>query len=688
MTVVVSLVIGSTAACLCIGEAHGQGADPCVVAGALIDARLPIADKAHWFKTLETCSPANGQTILATVRESIRRRELDELELGSDAERDGELRTAASHFEAALAFEPADSAAADHLKLVREALGHRIDHEAAVLLAGGKIDDALKLLGERSSRAADERNTWFSLLDFRARMAANAQFFAEAAVLIGAFLWVMFRFLRRFTTRHVLVLRDFANNSLAPGIEQAVQAMLTNLSRGSGVSASAQLRVTRPLEEVPLPVDISKVLPESASWMQVIPGLIARIFPRRTLPISGVLHQDAVKGAGVTIHVVNKEGIHLSETFWQSQFGAVIVAKKSQSAHYALAEYVAIWLLFEFSSKGFALLGTTQWRAYALFRAGVNASAESAKGLYLSALRVDESIHAARLNIALLAETKQRPFVADLFECAAQNAGASDATRYQARYSLASLRYDLDDHADRAIAEMATLFKSLLETCETFNLKEDLRNRSSEYYQNLTRGQSAMPTVGAGTSAGAVTAISAKIDVTTQHPHTELEQYIEYLLPIAWAMSLGLSISKDHKNLNALKALQAIGRVDQSPRVRYNLACSYALVAQGLSAELPKELTKRTPAQVKELHLYLKQGLESLGLALWLNPEIGKKVRDDKALTGLRTSAEVVDGETVSVSVTFERIVSTYMGPLPLSNGAGAMREGSGGPALVFTDDG
>lgn len=652
----VGLVAGAIAAGLWARESHAQPLDPCVEAAALVDARLPTADKALWFKILETCAAANGPKILESVQESLQQRERGELALGEEATREGELKAAAAHFEAALALEPTDAAAAVHLRDARAGLARQTAEEAKELLAGGKMDDALKVLSESGAPATGERHPWFDRLDLRAWLAANAQFWLEVFALLIVLLAVVYRWWRRNTTRHVVELRDFSNNALAPGIEQAIQAMLINLSRGSGVSASPGLRVTRPIQGMALPVDISKVLPASVSWIQVIPGLMQKVFPRRTLPISGVLHQDAAKGAGITVHVINQDNEPSSETFWQSQYGDVTAAQKNENAHHELAEYVAIWLLFEFSDRGFALLGTTQWRAYALFRAGVNAAAvDSAKAFYLSALRVDDNIHAARLNIGLLAQTKERPFVADLFECAADKAEASDATRYQARYSLASLRYDLDADADRAIAQMKTLFKSLSDTCERFHLKTELKRQSDEYYEELTGGH-----------AVSAPASSVSIEIADQSGHQELEQYIKYLLPIARTMSLGLLISGNHKNTKALKELERIGHADQSPRVSYNLACSYSLVAQGLSADLSKESADRGkhPEKVKQLHVYLKLGLESLGLALWLSPGIGKKARDDKGLAGLRNSMERLDKEKdTTVGESFEQIVTRYVGP-------------------------
>jgi len=661
----VGLVAGAMAAGLWARESHAQPLDPCVEAAALVDARLPTADKALWFKFLETCAAANGPKILQSVQESIQQRERGELALGEEATREGQLKAAAAHFEAALALEPTDSAAAVHLRDARAVLARQAAEEAKELLAAGKMDDALKVLSESGAPAAGERHPWFNQLDRRAWLAANAQFWLEVIAFVIVLLVVVYRWWRRNTTRHVVELRDFSNNALAPGIEQAIQAMLINLSRGSGVSASAGLRVTRPLQGVALPVDISKVLPASVSWIQVIPGLMQNVFPRRTLPISGVLHQDPAKGAGITIHVINQDKEDRTETFWQSQYGDVATAKKNENAHHELAEYVAIWLLFEFSDRGFALLGTTRWRAYALFRAGVNAAvADSAKAFYLSALRVDDNIHAARLNIGLLAQTEERPFVADLFECAADKAEASDATRYQARYSLASLRYDLDADADRAIAQMKTLFKSLSDTCERFHLKTELKQQSDKYYAELACGQatSAAP----ATLQAPVRGQLQWLGSATETSHQELEQYIEYLLPIARTMSLGLLIAQHHDSEAALGELWKIAREDQSPRVSYNLACSYSLVAQGLSADLSKESADRgkDPEKVKQLHVYLKLGLESLGLALWLSPGIGKKARDDKGLAGLRNSMARLDKEKdTTVGESFEQIVTRYVGP-------------------------
>jgi hypothetical protein len=116
-------------------------------------------------------------------------------------------------------------------------------------------------------------------------------------------------------------------------------------------------------------------------------------------------------------------------------------------------------------------------------------------------------------------------------------------------------------------------------------------------------------------------------------------------------MSLGLAISKDHSNVAALQELQALSLEEHVPRVLYNLACAYGLFSEGLLA------------QQKNASSNVKGGLDSLALALWLDRSIGRKVREDNSLKGLRSTSVLVDGELACIK--FEKMVSRYMDVLP-----------------------
>jgi hypothetical protein len=100
-------------------HAHAANADPCMEAITLVDARFPEADKAHWFKALETCGPATGPKQLAVVTSTIQERARVEIQLGDESLRTGDIKRAIHHFEAAVVWAPNDSRAAQKLTVAR-----------------------------------------------------------------------------------------------------------------------------------------------------------------------------------------------------------------------------------------------------------------------------------------------------------------------------------------------------------------------------------------------------------------------------------------------------------------------------------------------------------------------------------------------------------------------------------------
>ena len=208
-------------------------------------------------------------------------------------------------------------------------------------------------------------------------------------------IWVLLRIGKRYLSRPLLELNTFDNSSSAPGFEYAIVARLTALSRGGGQAAAALLTVTRPLEGTKLPVEVISAMSPSWGWAKVVPVLIESVFPRKRLPIRGVLHKDSERGNGVTVEVVTRAGDSSSETFWAKDYGldAQEGDKAQDETHYPLAEYVAIWLLFQLSTKELRLLGTHRWQSFAFFRAGVHAEHSNkrvlAKEFFLKSLRID-----------------------------------------------------------------------------------------------------------------------------------------------------------------------------------------------------------------------------------------------------------------------------------------------------------
>jgi hypothetical protein len=466
----------------------------------------------------------------------------------------------------------------------------------------------------------------------RTRLLVEGQYAAELIAVALVLLWLVIRIIRRYFVRPILELRNFDNHDLAPGIEQALQAILLGFGQeGSGVAA-LQPRVSRPLEGTNLPAEVTKVIPSTVSWVQAIPALIGQIFPRKTHSIGGVLHKSTEQGVGITVYVSTPSKEDWAQTFWANPYGIAAATPQGSdlAPHHALVEYAAIWLLFKLSKPDFKLLGAAEWRSYALFRAGVHAEERSdqahARRLYARSLQVDINLQAARLNLAMLTGDSERLLVLGLLERAADKAELHDATRYHARYTLAARTYDKEGRI-RALEVLNTMFLDIEEACKKYRLR--LSSDALDLCQ-LALGRD-------------VDIKKKRLWQKTLYP--ALGSFLSYLVPIACAMWAGLTLEGDPAHQKARGAIKRLDTDQYSSLVYFNLACGYSLMAVAPAADGGRG--------------DLDASLCKLQLALWMSPGMVDKIQTDAALKFVRESNVVIrDGKTAKVL--FEEICQRY----------------------------
>jgi hypothetical protein len=463
----------------------------------------------------------------------------------------------------------------------------------------------------------------------------------------------------------VLELQNFANTDKAKGIEQNIQAMLLNLAHGNGRAAANVQSVSIPIEDAKLPVEISSAVPTSWGWASFLQVLFAYIIPQRKVVIRGVLLEDSLRGAGITTEVRLSGGEAYSETFWAKEFAPNATKTASgagEVSHHALAETVAIWLLYRLSEGPLTMLGTRNWRSYAYFRSGVNtasrvgaarteperAELESAKAFYLKALQADDRLHAARLNLALLAEGAERGAIRTLL-LRATEADRTDATRYQARYALAIRVFDNADAA-QAIEHATELFRDIHDTAWRYGFygvfgqaRKALALGDLPWWQKPRQGWLFIR-YSVLRSSFLQAHIGSVLDrLSRRQPHKNLERYLENVLPIALAMWVGLKVRSAPNDPAVVDAIADLEKVDHSPRLLYNLACVESLRAS----------VAGTPGEKSAL---LAKCLERLQLALWMSADLGRAVRADKSLDYIKSSVTLVSG--VRACEAFEALVN------------------------------
>lgn len=681
----------------------------CAVVTAFIEARFPDSAKSRMQQQAACSNAQEARESLAFLERTAKEWSALELELASARQSSGDTKGAADHLKRALDFDPGNEAAS---KALRDAAAIQVEQkvrQAETFRRAGKIDDAIRILNE--ARELDPDHPEVRKLDDSIRqhlankVRSNVQVgkydeaMADVQALLTAdpslsidgqiaahpglrwsrlrtmlemwglyvgqlfavtviALWLLARIARRYCSRRLLELQDFANPTDAPGMEHAIEAMLTNLSRGSSRSRTGQLQVTRPLEGAKLPVEVTSALPATSGWAKAIPALVEYIFPRKTLPIKGVLHKDSERGTGITVQLVTLVGDNVSETFWAKDFGIdqKVPDGTGKNTHYPLAEYVAIWLLFQLSKPNLHLLGTNNWKSYAFFRAGVKAEdrgdSQQAKSFYLRALKLDDRLHAARLNLSLLASGPERLLVMDALERAARDSARSDATRYHARYARALRKFDNDEIED-ALADSDTLLRDIARTCWRYG-----------FYGLWRETQAAVPNVPRmkwyrrpkqlylylNHLVTRTRFWRRRLDSLTLSPrrtaqHRELADYLKHTLPVATAMWAGLKFRlKQSGDFDAI--LESIEKADHSPWVLANLACVYSLRAASESDE-QKRLA------------HLETCLEKLQLALWMEPKLVTKLADDASLGEVRTSERSTANGTIGQR--FGAIIARHM---------------------------
>lgn len=269
------------------------------------------------------------------------------------------------------------------------------------------------------------------------------------------------------------------------GFAALVADDLKRLSRGAGARAGSArtIEVVRgPIEPISIPATVAALIPGSLSWMKAAPALLQWLSLRPRLSLSGTLHRLPRRGAGVTLVLLRNGRAVAGETLWESHFAAMVEpaepggAAADRSAW--LVEPAATWLLYHLplahhpgdaSKHELRLLGASDWRSYALFRAGLryeeDGNPDAARRMYERALSRDAGNRGARTNLAALfmERGENQRAIEELHRVIGTDpltADLADPVTYSALYRLASAEYHSGSHAD-AQATAVTLMRRI-----------------------------------------------------------------------------------------------------------------------------------------------------------------------------------------------------------------------------------
>jgi tetratricopeptide (TPR) repeat protein len=313
--------------------------------------------------------------------------------------------------------------------------------------------------------------------------------------------------------------------------------------------------------------------------------------------VTGSLHAPGKRGVGVTVSLVESNQILSAYTFWQQAFDAPSEPNKQDDDEnlYRIAEYVAVWLLFEtrarFGDRELELLGAHDWYSYALFKAGLFAENDerqlAARNLYVMALRRSPSFRGARTNLGLWYIRHKEPQRAirhlqqAIDEANDELNSDRDASLYVAKYNLAAIE-DEAGLTDKAIAD--------------------------------TQDLSAM-----------IDAALRKIEAGEEgYTDPALKQNLQDIKPAAKAMLAGIRVREgDDSALKILDTLSSTARL--GVKEQYNLACSFSLAAAYVR-------NNPSPEHPKSAATYLDQSLEHLKRAFQLFPRATAQAQTDPTL--------------------------------------------------------
>jgi hypothetical protein len=315
-------------------------------------------------------------------------------------------------------------------------------------------------------------------------------------------------------------------------------------------------------------------------------GAMWRVSPSTRLTVGGRLFVDEAGRMGFAARLSRGKRVIAAETLHLSELHAAPSVRSRQeharTGHHALAEAAAVWALYHLpcdrTGRSFSLLGTADWRAYALFRSAHRQRSPERAMHFAMALVHDPEFAAALANLGTellwigsdVELERAKELLQEAYALTATHApGSLDPTPFTTKYSLSTVYATLGDPA-----------------------------RASKYAREL------------------IASIERAADSTDVPP--ELRAYLDRIRPCA--RILLATVSGDCEELARLTKDE---QFSPSARTQYSLACAWAFLAR-------RDAVARPEAESRCLqHL-------SRSIALAEGPR--RWARRDRTLEWVRTS--------------------------------------------------
>lgn len=608
-------------------------------------AKAGDVDKAaKAFKKALDLEPDNS-TAAAALKEVLKKgapalQAAAQIDIGEAFAKAGDVDKAAEAFKKALALKPDDPTAAAALeKVLKKKALAKVQAQAQLGEYDQAADKFIEARGQNPTIEMPQQSLGFRWQRWRGNALSVLVAVGETIAVLLILGMPFWRLATRYLRRPILSINTFIDDELGTevgtGFAAALKGAYYTLAQGSAV-APVSLRVKKPVQGSQVPdTTLGKVVPTPISWLQALPAFLGNIFPRRAYLVEGSLHKSETQGAGVTVWLVGPKKFSGSHTFWEADYCGndkttfIVKSQIDPGSYYHLAGYAATWLLYRLQEEGFQLLGTKNWNAYTMFQAGLNAEKfrdkSAARDLYVKALRYDSGFDAARLNLSLLADRPQYHLTLGPIKGAADNSEPTDPTHYQARYVHAVRLYEIGDAA-KALSEGQVLLKKIDTTLE--KLCPVRRPMPLSYLYLMFK--------------------SRRSGSYNEDRDGELRTYLNGLKPIAESMLVGLRIVGGGNLKDEMKKLDEISSEAATPRVHFNLACSYSV-----AAATAREKTDRQTEEVA-----LEKSLKSLETALLLNPKFAPNLKEDETLKEVRSSKVKIGVK--KVEDLFNKLIEDY----------------------------
>ena len=222
--------------------------------------------------------------------------------------------------------------------------------------------------------------------------------------------------------RPFLVIGDFESVGSDATLGKRIAALVRQQLAEPRSARSSLTIASGPVDPIQIPAEITSGLSSALPMAQTITALFRWVSPRRVITITGLLHPQGLRGAGITLTIAENQSASRSVTLWQQSFepdfapvpvgtDTVVAAQTYDFLVAPSATWVQFHMQEGYGSRKEFSFQTRDWHSQANFDAGLRLTdlgrQQAAQVMYRRALARDPNNLAARLNLALFLPSSQ-----------------------------------------------------------------------------------------------------------------------------------------------------------------------------------------------------------------------------------------------------------------------------------------